>query len=76
MRTFICACAALHLFLVSTQTSHVDAADPEKTQSSGSSDSAPKKKKSLSDYNDVDMERIYDEWEVSWWTMTVFFSLR
>ena len=29
-----------------------------------SSSASPKRKKSLLDYNDADMERIYDEWEV------------
>lgn len=34
------------------------------TDKPSSSSASPKKKKSLLDYNDADMERIYDEWEV------------
>ncbi|OQV24435.1 putative LDLR chaperone boca [Hypsibius exemplaris] len=58
---FIFAVLLPLLFIIQQGAVHVSATADE-AQSSGSA-SPPKKKKALADYNDADMERIYDEWE-------------
>ena len=38
----------------------------EKKKNSDDDKQKKKKKKDLRDYNDADLERLFDEWEVSW----------